>query len=321
MPVPTIILQDFEDYETESKTFVASKFMHILEENFIKYTRAHYLAVNGFESYDWITMNLGFDIWVAWLMNSPVRKTLEFLIPRFCYNSVGVYNSSKKIVDNSEEVFINPVNSSVFWADMFIRFGIISELEKITPGKDKMFKVKKVLYHSYMILFFREYKFLIGKDYVMIYSQLVVDRFDRSPINVVIPSVEKGKPLEAWKIYFPFCMEMLIWIFEFYQDFDQHSWEIPLETIGSGQFSILPGFVEQVIGNKGNIKSISISEEDVNKRLIEGIIEKQRQWFDDQLLVRKQINSFHYVKDVGVFAWIVLTQFRYVNAERFQMKN
>jgi hypothetical protein len=170
-------------------------------------------------------------------------------------------------------LFIDPMSRSLFWGDMFVRFGIAADLEKMIPGNDKMFKASKVLYQSYVTSFFREYKFLIGTDYIMIYSQLMVEDRDGKLIEVMIPLKEKRKPLEAWKMYFPFCVEMLIWIFEFYQDFDQRSWEIPLETMGSNnQYPVLPGFIKQVIGHKGNIRGVSITKEDVSKRLKESFV-------------------------------------------------
>jgi hypothetical protein len=300
MPIPIINAPDLTKGDnSKPSSFVAFNFMDILDQSLLKHTRAHALAVNKFGSYDWLVMNLEFDIWVAWLSPVPIRKNLEFSIPRFCYNGVGKYNSSKKIVDNSDLIFKSTIGCNNFWGHLFMRFNLQPDKQGSDPLKDKIFTMRKVYYETFFTRFYREYTFVIENDYITIITHLLVRHRKLDQVRVTTPFIQKGQLFENWKIYVPFCQEMIVWFFEFYSLFDQFSWEIPQETIGNGPVSLMPGFVEQSIGPKGSLKGVSISKMDVDKRLIEGMVEKERNWKDKQLLSKKEKEDFKTDNKVG----------------------
>jgi hypothetical protein len=300
MPIPIINAPDLTKGDnSKPSSFVAFNFIDILNQSLLKHTRAHALSVNSFGSYDWITMNLEFDFWVAWLSPGPVRKTLEFLIPRFCYNRIEKYNSSKKIVDNSNLILKDSRNCQNFWDHIIHRFDLRVDGTIDLAESNKIFTVGKVYYATSFSTFYREFSFVVENDYVSIISHLLVKHRDLDPIRVATPFIPESKLFESWKFYYPLCQEMMIWFFEFYIFFDQLSWEIPLETIGFGNVNLMPGFIQQDIGPKGILKGVSISKMDVEKRLLEGMVEKERNWKDKQLLVKKEKEDFKIDSKVG----------------------
>jgi hypothetical protein len=164
-----------------------------------------------------------------------------------------------------------------FWDQMKDRFGIF--LVDGGFGSDKDFMTEKTYYNSGRTKFYRSFSFSLSEDVLIIYTYLLRD-FNKETIRVATPLLKDGELLEMWKVYSPFSVEMISWVFEFYVLFDTMSWELPWESVPHEKDVMHLGIIHQSLEGMFSIKGDVVDPKMIIHRMSEGLVTKPRRWFN-----------------------------------------